>query len=1388
MNLRKRKSLKTLVAVTLVIAMMLSVVLPVMANDAYTGLENTPVNYQAPKYEETNIPGLEEVEKGYVEEKHEYYVEEKYEYEVVNEAVQISPLDDNLFSVNVGRSSSDSDTLFADVVGHYLTLRVHIWTSDISLVEGTHYVTVANLPPGVTLGWGGQVRIDAQGGGSLALRADNALPGVFDDLVLTIAGVESNAFTVRVIEQNNELRWVADDITIPYDATYVDIPIHLVNRTGHATPLSLTVNAHRLVTDGYISISEAPFRPEHPAWNMTLGWRDTTYLLHTAGPYLENPDQEPYLVNVAGMITGNLVESNDLYHNTTAVIRIGIMPQMPTNQPALINLSRPSTGQTIAGNQIQLPIEITSFTITRLPYDTPTVAVGSQQGTMLEGVVGTVTFPVTTTNIANGYHFATVANLPTGVTVAGQVNINNGSGTLTLAGDTTTLEGITSTLTLTLGGATSNTFTLAIGDFAGNGVWRVTYLGNSHTAGNPPAFSEYERRATNHLNHSVLAAPTGFARAGFNQVGWLLNNPGFTLGGVQMTGSAVSVSYHQNLYARWQAAWGGSALIQPMQASLITPVPMNNNDVSFVDIRVPGPNGMWSNIDIVLWDSIPGPIGPIWFEIDTQRIFNDDPSIVPYGNGEAGHMTLTYPLNMIEHGQQIVFTFGDPIFNYAPQDRGIIFVYRYDVTFNTRYAGATVAPQVLAGEFGNRPQWPLVPAGTPRPAAPANPERQIVEPTDPIRGGFNFGGWFTSEAAAAGTGEAGRWDFDDTITADQTLFARWTAQTGTPTVVVGSQIGPMIEGVAGTVTFPVTTTNIANGTYTVSVANLPTGVTVQGQVTINNGSGILTLAGDTTTLAGVTNTLVLTLGGATSNMFTLTINEPGIWMVTFLPGMTPTSPAITNMPDPLIKNVVDGDEIGSAASDVTYPESEGYTFLGWKQTTPVVTGALSPAEVEDITVSQNKIFTAQWQRNQGSGGGSGGSGGGGGGGGNVDEPTPTPETEITKIPDRVTINVGETINWTLKGFHNPTGNAVTNFTVVDIPSLGLNFQSGRIPAFHNGAGITYDIRYRVAGSNEWHTHASNVDASRPFNFTLSETGDVHYTAIGLFFGNVPSNFGRGNEMVFTFRVTDEALGNTVINRLLVGYEDVELEGYGYVNFGAIGGTIFSSDHEAYLVGFPDGTIRPNNTITRAEVATIIFRLLDDSYRTQIWRQSNPFSDVVSTNWFNNAVSTLTNADILTGFPDGTFRGNQAITRAEFVAIVARFLDDTNYTGADRFNDISGHWAREYINLAGQYDWIVGIGNGDFRPNQNITRAEAAAIINRMLERQPESAADLLPGMATWPDNANQNAWFYLYIQEATNSHDFEMKADGVHETWTEIREPRDWTVLERPNSRPQDIL
>ena len=230
----------------------------------------------------------------------------------------------------------------------------------------------------------------------------------------------------------------------------------------------------------------------------------------------------------------------------------------------------------------------------------------------------------------------------------------------------------------------------------------------------------------------------------------------------------------------------------------------------------------------------------------------------------------------------------------------------------------------------------------------------------------------------------------------------------------------------------------------------------------------------------------------------------------------------------------------------------------------------------------------------------------------------------------------------------------------------------------------------------------------------------------------------------------------------------------------------SAYHHAYLIGYTDGTIRPNNNITRAEVATIFFRLLCDDFRVAIWSQTNPFPDVALQDWFNNAISTLAGEDFLLGYPDGYFRPNQAMTRAEFSALLVRVVNGENNgaAGATPFTDIAGHWAEDYIYAAYALGWVQGFGDGTFRPDRQITRAEVAALVNRALNRLPEYPSDLLEDMVTWPDNMNQNAWYYLYIQEATNSHVHELKECGTRETWVELLTPREWWRLERPNSDP----
>ena len=222
----------------------------------------------------------------------------------------------------------------------------------------------------------------------------------------------------------------------------------------------------------------------------------------------------------------------------------------------------------------------------------------------------------------------------------------------------------------------------------------------------------------------------------------------------------------------------------------------------------------------------------------------------------------------------------------------------------------------------------------------------------------------------------------------------------------------------------------------------------------------------------------------------------------------------------------------------------------------------------------------------------------------------------------------------------------------------------------------------------------------------------------------------------------------------------------------------TTDHFAYIVGYGNGEVRPQNNITRAEVATIFFRLLTDDVRDENLTKTNRYSDVAATSWYNTAVSTLSSMGIITGYPDGTFRPNAAITRAEFAAIAARFDHDGDKTAA-KFSDIASHWAKDEISIAYNNGWITGYPDGTFGPQRDITRAETMTLVNRVLNRQPETEDDLLPNMTVWTDNANPKAWYYLAVQEATNSHYYEFKTNSQYEKWTELRETRDWTQLEK---------
>ena len=219
------------------------------------------------------------------------------------------------------------------------------------------------------------------------------------------------------------------------------------------------------------------------------------------------------------------------------------------------------------------------------------------------------------------------------------------------------------------------------------------------------------------------------------------------------------------------------------------------------------------------------------------------------------------------------------------------------------------------------------------------------------------------------------------------------------------------------------------------------------------------------------------------------------------------------------------------------------------------------------------------------------------------------------------------------------------------------------------------------------------------------------------------------------------------------------------------------DHYAYIVGYPDSTVRPQNGITRAEVATIFFRLLTDETRNANSTKTNSYSDVAAGAWYNHAVSTLSAMGIVKGDSQGKFNPNAPITRAEFAAIAARFDDKANTTAVD-FSDIASHWAKNEISAAANNGWINGYTDGTFRPNNKITRAEAMTLVNRVLKRLPETAEDLHNDMIKWSDNSDTSAWYYLAVQEATNSHYYDLK-ENKHEKWSKLRETRDWTELEK---------
>ena len=285
-----------------------------------------------------------------------------------------------------------------------------------------------------------------------------------------------------------------------------------------------------------------------------------------------------------------------------------------------------------------------------------------------------------------------------------------------------------------------------------------------------------------------------------------------------------------------------------------------------------------------------------------------------------------------------------------------------------------------------------------------------------------------------------------------------------------------------------------------------------------------------------------------------------------------------------------------------------------------------------------------------------------------------------------------------------------------------------------------------------------------------------------------AEFGKGKNSGWLFRVNNDFADVGMNDFVLMDGDEIEVlytADYEKEPGMSLPYTDVSWDHWAYtaikrmytrglMVGVNETTFAPSQELSRAMLAVILYARAGQP----TVEAANPFTDVPADSWYTDAVIWAAENGIVSGFGDGTFRPNAAITRAEFAAIAARFDNDGDKTAA-KFSDIATHWAKDEISIAYNNGWITGYPDGTFGPQRDITRAETMTLVNRVLNRQPETEEDLLPNMTVWTDNANPKAWYYLAVQEATNSHYYEFKTNSQYEKWTELRETRDWTQLEK---------
>ncbi len=354
----------------------------------------------------------------------------------------------------------------------------------------------------------------------------------------------------------------------------------------------------------------------------------------------------------------------------------------------------------------------------------------------------------------------------------------------------------------------------------------------------------------------------------------------------------------------------------------------------------------------------------------------------------------------------------------------------------------------------------------------------------------------------------------------------------------------------------------------------------------------------------------------------------------------------------------------------------------------------------------------------------------------------------------------------------------------------------------NGFGYTVKMYVRAVNANEDYKALFGEEGAGPATLTATFSGGdgsiatkikslvtgeepdtTSYTGYVDGGGAYLGSFGPGTsskDVDLTFAIPIEA-GNEIADLCAeVEWEFIAEVIENYEPDPGPGPDLNVEDHFAYVIGYPDGSVRPLDYINRAETVTILFRLLTEESRDKYWSTSNPFPDVPATDWYNIAVSTLYNAGIREGYPDGTFRPAANITRAEYAVMFSRFFEVLSADGVE-FSDIEGHWAEEWILSAASHGFIYGYPDGTFRPDQAITRAEAMALTNRVLDRHPHKD-HLLNDMIVWLDNLNRDVWYYEDVQEASNSHEYTMvynETEGKYEIWQKILPPPDWEAIEQ---------